>query len=230
MYQLPKSQIRKTARQNNNAKAPQYPTAFSMTCPHCSDLVTFTASASTNTSAKAFAGAAACPACSKAVSVFTMQSPPDSSVVFVYPPPAARTTLSDDTITDIAAVDRAYHSAVKAYNVGLWDACLTSCRKTLEGIVKTQGNSTGKTLFQQLRDFFSSQDLSEPLVHLTDTIREGGNLGAHFDMDREPDQDLARMMLDLIDFFLEYIYLLPKQSQALEARLKSLESDEDTAG
>ncbi|MBE9102615.1 DUF4145 domain-containing protein [filamentous cyanobacterium LEGE 07170] len=159
-----------------------------------------------------------------------MHTPKDSSVVFVYPSPAARTSISDEAITDIAAVDRAYHSAVKAYNVGLWDACLTSCRKTLEGIVKTQGNSTGKTLFQQLRDFFSSQDLAEPLVHLTDTIREGGNLGAHFDMDREPDQDLARMMLDLIDFFLEYIYLLPKQSQALEARLKSLDAEDEIAG
>ena len=104
----------------------------------------------------------------------------------------------------------------------MWDACLTSCRKTLEGIVKTEGNSTGGTLFHQLEDFFNDQDLSQPLVHLTNTLRQGGNIGAHFDLEREPDQNVARMMLDLIEYFLEFVYILPNKSAELEARIATL--------
>ena len=46
-------------------------------------------------------------------------------------------------------------------------------------------------------------------------------------LDKEPDEEIAAMMLDLIETFLEYIYVLPNHSRALESRLSALSEDGD---
>jgi hypothetical protein len=120
------------------------------------------------------------------------------------------------------ALERAYYSAVRAYNVGLWDACATSCRKTLEGIVHTLNPQGKGPLFQQLKEVFQSANLTEPLVHVSDVLRKGGNIGAHFDLEREPDQQVAEIMVDLLDYFLEFTFVLKERAAELEKRLDSL--------
>ena len=224
MFELQQSDVRVWHRSGNAS----FPNSFALTCPHCSALGVFTCGSNQQVpSCNCITSLAKCPACSEAVTTVTITGANLTGVVGIYvsPAPSSRRPVGDGELSEVPAVNRAYQSAVDAFNVGLWDACATSCRKTLEGIVKTQGNSTGRTLYQQLNDFFQQQDLSQPLVHLTDTIREGGNLGAHFDLDKEPDQEIAAMMLDLIETFLEYIYVLPNHSRALESRLSTLSTD-----
>jgi len=40
-------------------------------------------------------------------------------------------------------------------------------------------------------------------------LRKGGNLGAHFNLEREPDQATARQMLDFVEYLMGYLYVLP---------------------
>ena len=61
-----------------------------------------------------------------------------------------------------------------------------------------------------------------PLIHLADTLRKGGNLGAHFDLEKTPDREIATLMLDLLDFIMGYLYQLQNKSSELETRLKNL--------
>lgn len=59
----------------------------------------------------------------------------------------------------------------------------------------------------------------QPLVHLTTQIRKGGNIGAHFDEEIEPTEEFAALMLDLLEYFMEYAFLLPARTKQLEEQL-----------
>ena len=89
------------------------------------------------------------------------------------------------------------------------------------------GTESTETLAAQIRSLSKSDDLGKPLVTLSDLIREGGNIGAHFDLDQEPDRDMARAMLDLLDYLLEYMYGLPAMIEKLKNRIS--ESGEQSA-
>ena len=77
-------------------------------------------------------------------------------------------------------------------------------------------------LFDDLKQLPEKVNLAEPLVVLADTLRQGGNLGAHFDLEREPDQHVAETMLDLLDYFMEYIYVLKEKAQSLQKKIDAL--------
>ena len=123
------------------------------------------------------------------------------------------------------ALERTYTSAVDSYNAGIWDACAMSCGKTLEGIVQTQFPDAEGTLFEKLQQVFARQELLEPLKHLTDTVRRGRNINAHFNLDIHPDHKTAMLMLDLIDFIVDYIFGLKSRSERLAQRLDGLGND-----
>ena len=143
----------------------------------------------------------------------------------IYPKPRIiRKPIVDPDLLNSPALARVYQSAFNAYNSGLWDACATSCRKTLEGLVVEllpEEDRKGK-LFDQLKLLPQKVDLAEPLVVLADTIRKGGNLGAHFDLEKEPDQHVSELMLDLLNYFMEYIYVLKEKAKDLEKKIDAL--------
>ncbi len=121
------------------------------------------------------------------------------------------------------ALARVYQSAFNAYNAGLWDSCATSCRKTLEGLTKTLLQEDYKDrLADSLKQLPTKVDLAEPILALANTLRKGGNLGAHFDLEKEPDRHVAEVMLDLLDYFMEYIYVLKQRAEDLEKKIDDL--------
>ncbi|MBI4752157.1 MAG: hypothetical protein HY774_27025 [Acidobacteria bacterium] len=71
-------------------------------------------------------------------------------------------------------------------------------------------------------DRFSHVDLAKPLKTLTDLLRQGGNLGAHFDENQEVDEQTALATLELIEYLLEYIFTLPELINTLEQRINQL--------
>jgi hypothetical protein len=107
---------------------------------------------------------------------------------------------------------RAYNEAIQVYNARVWSATTTLCRRTLEGMVMhlTGQQGAGRPLAHMLRELPSKVDLGRPITSLADSVRLGGNMGAHFDMDAEPDEELARTMLDLLEYLLEYFYTIPR--------------------
>jgi hypothetical protein len=63
-------------------------------------------------------------------------------------------------------------------------------------------------------------DLAAPLTSLSHAIRSGGNLGAHFDMEKEPNEGLALQMVELLEYLIRYLYVLPKEIKKLEQNLE----------
>ena len=229
MHPIPLSSV--AAWTNHNVGGKWTPATLDTICPLCSRLLTLTLGVAIHDPHRdTVAFTARCPACAQPVHIWVVEpgngndaSARTCSGIYMHPkPPLKREPVTPSGSLGSEPLERAYHSALKAYNVGLWDASITSCRKTLEGIVQSLDPSGTGPLFKRLQELFQKPDLLKPLAHLTNTLRQGGNLGAHFDLEREPDEQIARLMLDLLEYFLEYTFVLSEKSKSLEHKLGQL--------
>jgi hypothetical protein len=127
-----------------------------------------------------------------------------------------------------AAVRQAYQDVIDVYNAGVWSATATMTRRTLEGIVNNLLPEEKGPLARQLEQLGKTVDLARPLITLSHSVRQGGNIGAHFDLTRTPDRPTSEAMLDLIEYLIEYIYTLPKRIEELDSRIDRLGNQDDT--
>jgi hypothetical protein len=113
-------------------------------------------------------------------------------------------------------IGREYASAINVFNAGEWNATAICCRRVLEAVVQNllPKESQKGRLIDQLGSLQSNVDLTKPLTSLTDALRKGGNLGAHFNLEREPDQATARQMLYFVEYLMRYLYVLPGEVES----------------
>jgi len=118
----------------------------------------------------------------------------------------------------------AYRSTINVVNQGEWNASAVLCRRLLEGITKAAlpPEAQKGSLAKQLEELPRHKDLAQPLVDLAHAIRLGGNLGAHFDLEREPDEHVATLMLELCEDLLQYLFVLPQRIQELQTKIEKL--------
>jgi len=122
------------------------------------------------------------------------------------------------------SVKGAYRSAVNVVNVGEWNAGAVLCRRLLEGISKSvlPQDCQQLPLAKQLLELPKHRDLTRPLIDLADAVRKGGNIGAHFDLEREPDQRIAELMLELCEDLMQYLFVLPGRIAELHGKIETL--------
>ncbi|MFW6114291.1 MAG: DUF4145 domain-containing protein [bacterium] len=120
-------------------------------------------------------------------------------------------------------IKKAYRETLAVFNSGVWSATATLCRRTLEGVI---GDLLGEEeepapLAARLKKLAETKraQLAEPIITLSHSLREGGNLGAHFDEEKDPDPEMATAMLDLVEYLIQYIYALPGMISTLDDKL-----------
>lgn len=117
-------------------------------------------------------------------------------------------------------VQKAYRDTLDTLNSGIPSAVATLARKTLEGIVKlSYPNPEGtrdRSLYKLIRDLPQSRDLGRPIAELAHAMREGGNLGAHFDLEKDTNATDAEKMVELLEHLIEYLYVIPSRVDALK--------------
>jgi hypothetical protein len=118
-------------------------------------------------------------------------------------------------------VSRAYVSAINVFNAREWDGTSTLVGRALEGLLKTllPEDKRDLPLGKMLSELPNSIDLTRTLTTLIDGLRKGRNLGAHFDLEKSADEEIARMMIDFLEYFLEYLFIIPGEVQELHKRL-----------
>lgn len=196
----------------------KHPSSISTFCPYCDERVTFSlGNALVDTHRKSVSSSSQCPACSETSHFWTL-SLSDHQKVFMFPicGDSHAIIFSEDDLP--AQLRRAYESTVSSFNSKNYIATATSCRRTLEGVFKflLPKEKRGLGLAAAIDEFKDSEDLIKPLNQLSHAIRETGNLGAHFDLNQEPDREMAKGMIDLLEYLIEYLYLLPKKIEKLE--------------
>ncbi|MBL0909078.1 DUF4145 domain-containing protein [Pectobacterium carotovorum] len=119
------------------------------------------------------------------------------------------------------ALSRSFLSTVDSLNSKNYPATAVGARRTLEGIFKylVPEESRKQPLFKLIEIAKENHDMMKPLSSLSHAIRDGGNSGAHFDEDREPDEIIAKQMVELLEYLITYFYVLPKEIKNLESSL-----------
>jgi uncharacterized protein YecA (UPF0149 family) len=168
---------------------------------------------------------ARCSRCRQIAYVWSIES---GSELFMRPAPAGRQPIEGAEAMP-TAVRQAYQDTIDVFNAGVWSATATQTRRTLEGIVHEllPDEERSGPLAQQLRKLAESEsvDLAQPLITLSNALRESGNIGAHFDLTRTTDRATAEAMLDLIDYLIEYIYALPEMIEELNRKVQQLDQE-----
>lgn len=224
MEEIPRSAVRSWMGLPGGVR---FPAAVSCVCPHCSSLVTFSGwNPADDIHRRASAASAACPNCNGLVRFWAMRANPEPKNdsenplhIFMYPPATGR--LQKKTYPNIPEpLQRALSSTVDAFNNANYIATAVSARRTLEGIFKYRVEEKKRKLplAKLIDEVKNSADLAAPLSNLSHAIRDGGNLGAHFE-EKEPTRDMAMQMVQLLDYLVNFLYVLPREIQALEASL-----------
>jgi hypothetical protein len=145
--------------------------------------------------------------------------------VFMHPSPKTFAAPDIDAPAIPDALKNAWSACIQAYNSGLYSPAAVAGRRTLEGIFKylvpeERRNLPLAKLIEAARE---QTDLTAPLTALSHAVRSGGNLGAHFDLEREPTEGVARQIVELVSYLISYLYVLPAQIELLESALNSAE-------
>jgi hypothetical protein len=206
------------------------PIAINISCPHCKDKVTFTIQVINSSSIKnllSFALHADCPSCN-AKTRFFLVNPAKSEDnednhggIYMYPPPSFKTEMIDsDKIP--GKLQKAYSETLKTYNANLLPSAAVNTRRVLEGICKLNLKKEDHTnLAQMLTKLPDNINLSETLKKLLDTIKDHGNIGAHFDLEVEDEisNEDAEMAIQLLEGLLELVYILPGRVAELKQKV-----------
>lgn len=205
------------------------PSSISTICPHCCDKGIFSLERQQDDIVRfTIALTATCPSCSKPVHFWAVrhkQIPKDDTenpvAIYMYPVPK-NYYPNPDFAPDIPdPLQRSFVSTIDAFNSRNYVATAVCARRTIEGIFKylVAEEKRNATLVKLIEHAKANIDFAAPLTSLSNAIREGGNLGAHFDMNKEPNEALARQMVELLDYLISYLYVLPKEIEKLEKSL-----------
>lgn len=115
---------------------------------------------------------------------------------------------------------RAYSAALDAYNAGNWDAAIIACGKALEEVAKAElpYNERNGALGQLLEKLPKHLKMDQPMIEFAAAVKDAKGLGAHFDLEKETNEEIARATLSLLESFVNYIYIF----KAKVAHLKEL--------
>lgn len=205
------------------------PTSISAVCPHCAEKVIFSLSGHhDDTHRLAIASSGRCPGCNRIARFWALrnaQQPKEANdnpaAIYMYPPATGFYPIPEFSSDVPEPLQRAFVATVDALNSRNYTATAVSARRTLEGIFKylVPENKRDKNLASLIELVKSERDLAAPLTSLSHAVKDGGNLGAHFDMENEPDETLSWQMVELVDYLISYLYVLPSKIETVEAKL-----------
>jgi hypothetical protein len=170
-----------------------------------------------------------CGGCGGSVHFYTVKQPSTKSRnwLWAHPSPEALHATNEAVADALGvlhpALRQAYTDAAGSLRDGRWSAAVSEARRTLEGLVKhllkDRGATTSDRLQQLIEKLASTVDLTRPLMDTAHTVRQGGNVGAHFDTEILADEPLANELLALVEAFVEYLLLLPSRVASLRDHL-----------
>lgn len=228
MYKVPSEFIPRYSGSDTD----RVPASVDLICPRCGRQVNFALSSwQAAKSVNSKHAQSRCSGCGEVSFFFWIGDPSglgDEETIthdlYVHPTPKLIRRPIDglDEATGFPADLRgAYASAIGTYNVRQWTGAAVLIGRVLEGIARSilPEDKQRMPLARQIQELPEHVDLQEPIIRLSDAIRKGRNIGAHFDAEIEPDQETTEQMLDLLDYAIEYLFILPGRIEELHDRL-----------
>ena len=217
---------------------------FNAECPTCDQLrgVKTDSSAIHDQACKTISQSAICTFCGQHFKVFVinplidqdLNKPATCDSVWAYPTASVLKKLifTEEDLTP--RIFRSYKSAIDSFNNKNWFAVLSSCGVTLEGICKihfpkAKNGDTLGDLFGKLDKLLKTDSqyslLLEPMKLLGEALNLGRHKGAHFDIEKDPDKEVAVRVLDATEFLIKYFYTLKKDAETLKKKILALKPE-----
>jgi hypothetical protein len=114
----------------------------------------------------------------------------------------------------------AIRDAEASYRAGLFSPTVTCAGRALEGLLKYYSKNSDAKLYDLIDQFCDSDEVAKPIRKLAHTMREGRNVAAHFDEQILPDQESAEIMLELLQYLIQYLTLFSEKAERLSTKLK----------
>jgi hypothetical protein len=175
---------------------------------------------------------------------------PECQEIWMMPAPEIRKPKVDADLVDSDVYD-AYTAAIDCYNKGIWRSVVTESGRVLEGITKVvfnkkkhrkalgeitknQNNPIKKEDREEIEEFEirkieeeTKRKLFKPLLDLSSAVRLGRLTGAHFKVKGDTTQEIAKEVLDLVEYELIYFFQLTANVEQLKEKIIDVPDDED---
>ncbi|UWQ95014.1 DUF4145 domain-containing protein [Rhodobacteraceae bacterium M385] len=211
-----------------NTRGASVPNALKITCPMCGTISTFGCSGLRDIGGKECCSTTSqCPACGERVFFFgfmpVVDEAPRELEIIVFTERSSVLAIKNYKSAVDERIVRSYEAAIHAFNSKNYSASLVMAGRTLEGVFKLLlgSGSENKTLGSLVDKASQEIGLEGPLKKLAKLIKDGRNLGAHFDLETEPNKDIAQPVLELTEYLIEYYFVLPSRILAAEEELES---------
>lgn len=219
----------------SNSNGRHFPNAIFTSCPHCGERGVFTFSTPKQTHlTRIWATAGNCPGCVERVefAVFYSDAPEGEILmpteVVAAPPPQDSFEPVEYPSDFPVRVARAISDAEQSYRSGLYSPALTCAGRALEGVLAHLNEADGKQiLYNQIENLCESEKASAPLRQLSHAIRQGRNVGAHFDEEIEAEEQSARLLIEFLRYLVGYFFLLPEKVVEFEVWISQQNESSD---
>jgi len=228
MHNVPFSDVKRWEALPSNHKVP---TVISLQCPNCAVPASFSVAGWSAVHNAVANGSAACPACDSRITVIavSVSGDPLTCVVWVIPSPRGRSPIEGlDQLKSISPqLIETYASLLRNFNQHDWVASTMLSRRMLEGMVGVilKDDGKGLVLDKQIEKLPEYVDSTKPVTVLAHLVRQVGNFGVHFNSGAVPDQQTAEATLNLLEYLVEFIFILPKKIFELEEMVERLKSE-----
>lgn len=110
-----------------------------------------------------------------------------------------------------------YLESLEDYSNGCYISSVIMCRRTIQEACLDRG-ATKPTLFEQIEEL----NIEGSLKKLAHKLRFWGNKGAHPDilLNEEIEEKDAKIAINFTEKFLQYIYIIPKEIEEIEGKIK----------
>ncbi|MDE5413506.1 hypothetical protein [Alkalihalobacterium chitinilyticum] len=195
-------------------------------CPDCSKTARFTLKADYQANRTGLFSKGNCPECKSSSSFVIMLSDyldksNEDAEVYIYDP---KTTFAEvENHTNIPEdLIRAYRSALNVHQSKDPSATAVLSKRVLESVVKSfLGDKVkGQSLSEQLEHLPKHLDLNKPITSLTSLTHPESHFHQILELERDLDEDMARLLIELLEGIIEYLYILPSKIETTHDRIQ----------
>ncbi|MFD5853217.1 hypothetical protein ACFWGC_23985 [Cytobacillus pseudoceanisediminis] len=147
----------------------------------------------------------------------------DETILYIYDPNSAKELLTQlEKIKEVPGdLTRAYQSALNVSYSKDTVATAVMSKRVLESILKNfLGEEVkGQNLSKQFEQLPEHVDLARPLQSLSQLAQPGSAFYQMLDLEKDIDQEMASLLMELLESLIEYLFVLPNKIELLQQKL-----------
>ncbi len=195
-------------------------------CPHCSKTAHFTLKADSHANRIGMFSKGNCSECKSLTSFVIMLShlsdaANDDVKVYIYDHKTPFEQIENESNIPGDLI-RVYRSALNAHQLQDPSATAILTKRVFESVMKglLGEKAKGQALSTQVESLTKQLDFSKPLVTLSQLIRPESQFHQILELDRDLDEDMATLMIELLDGIIEYLYVLPSKIEMTQNKIQ----------